>query len=103
MGQKVNSKSDIFSLGVLFFQLLTGELPFHGDNLSGLLYQITQVKHSSPRSYNQKIPKVCEQILDKALAKDPAKRFRTAGEMAHIVRILGEKMDQLIARKKAAE
>ncbi|MGD9157908.1 MAG: protein kinase [Desulfobacteraceae bacterium] len=103
MGQKVNSKSDIFSLGVLFFQLLTGELPFHGDNLSGLLYQITQVKHSSPRSYNQKIPKVCEQILDKALVKDPAKRFRTAGEMAHIIRILGEKMDQLMARKKATE
>ncbi len=103
MGQKVNSKSDIFSLGVLFYQLLTGELPFHGDNLSGLLYQITQVKHSSPRSYNPKIPKICEQILDKALSKDPAKRFRTAGEMANIIRMLGEKMDQLRARKEAAE
>lgn len=103
MGQKVNSKSDIFSLGVLFYQLLTGELPFHGDNLSGLLYQITQVKHTSPRSYNKGIPRVLEQILDKALKKDPAKRFRTAGEMAHIIRILGEKMDQLRARKNAAQ
>jgi eukaryotic-like serine/threonine-protein kinase len=99
MGQKIDSKSDIFSLGVLFYQLLTGELPFHGDNLSGLLYQITQVSHTSCREYNHRIPKACEQILDMALAKDPAKRFRTAGQMAHILRVLGEKMDQLKTKK----
>ena len=99
MGQKIDSKSDIFSLGVLFYQLLTGELPFHGDNLSGLLYQITQVKHASCRTINPRIPKACEQILDRALAKNPAQRFRTAGEMAHILRVLGEKMDQLKAKK----
>jgi CHASE2 domain-containing sensor protein/tRNA A-37 threonylcarbamoyl transferase component Bud32 len=99
MGQKINSKSDIFSLGVLFYQLLTGELPFHGDNLSGLLYQITQVKHPSPRSYNPKIPKVCEQILEKALAKDPNKRFKSAGDMAHIISALSKKIDQIRMKK----
>ena len=99
MGQKIDSKSDIFSLGVLFYQLLTGELPFHGDNLSGLLYQITQVKHPSPRSYNPKIPKVCEQILEKALAKDPNNRFKSAGDMAHIISALSTKIDQIRMKK----
>jgi len=95
MGQKIDSKSDIFSLGVLFFQLITGELPFHGENLSNLLYQITQVEHPSPKRFNPKIPKICEKILNKALAKNPAKRFNTAGEFAKIVKALGSKIDQL--------
>ncbi len=95
MGQKIDARSDIFSLGVLFFQLITGELPFHGDNLSGLLYQITQVKHPSPRNFNPKVPKICEQIIDKAMAKNPDNRFQSASDMARIIRLLGSKIDEL--------
>jgi eukaryotic-like serine/threonine-protein kinase len=101
MGQKIDSRSDIFSLGVLFYQMITGELPFHGDNLSGLLYQITQTKHPSPRSHNPKIPGICEQILDKALAKDPNKRFRSAGEMARVINALGKRIDQMRIEKSS--
>jgi CHASE2 domain-containing sensor protein/tRNA A-37 threonylcarbamoyl transferase component Bud32 len=95
MGQKIDARSDIFSLGVLFFQLITGELPFHGDNLSGLLYQITQVKHPSPRNFNPKVPKICEQIIDKAMAKNPDNRFQSAADMARIIRLLCSKIDEL--------
>ncbi|MBW1913614.1 MAG: CHASE2 domain-containing protein [Deltaproteobacteria bacterium] len=99
MGQKVSFKSDIFSLGVLFFQIITGELPFQGSNLSGLLYKITQVKHPSPRKYNPKIPKVCEQIIDKAMAKNPENRFTGANDMAKVIKLLGSKIDQLMKQK----
>jgi serine/threonine-protein kinase len=95
MGQKIDLRSDIFSLGVLFFQLLTGELPFRGENLSSLLYQITQIKHSSVQIYDPKIPKICDQILDKALAKKPADRFRSASEMERIIRLLASRIDSL--------
>ena len=98
MGQKIDARSDIFSLGVLLFQLLTGELPFRGDNLSSLLYQITQVRHPSVREYNPKVPKACGQIIDRALAKKPEERFKSATDMAKVLRLLVAKIDQL--RKK---
>ena len=100
MGQKIDLQSDIFSLGILFFQLLTGELPFQGDNLSGLLYQITQVKHLSVQTYDPRIPKICDQILDKALAKKPSDRFKSAAEMERVIRLLASRIDSF--KKKRA-
>ncbi|MBW2096872.1 MAG: protein kinase, partial [Deltaproteobacteria bacterium] len=101
MGHKIDARTDIFSLGVLFFQLLTGKLPFHGENLSGLLYNITQGKHPSVRLIESGIPKACEQIIDKALAKNPTDRFRTAGQMARYLTMLLSKIEEL-SRKKVA-
>lgn len=98
MGQKIDQKSDIFSLGVLFFQLLSGELPFQGKNLSSLLYQITQVKHPPVRDFNAKLPRVCGQIIDKALSKERDDRFKSAGEMAKVIRLLSSKINQMMRR-----
>jgi len=98
-GGEIDPRSDLFSLGVLFFQLLTGELPFKGENLNSLFYQITQIKHPSARKINPRVMKPCEQIIDKLLAKNPDDRFQRARDLARYSRILANKIDILWARK----
>ena len=97
-GYEIDGRTDIFSLGVVLFELLTGQLPFHGKNLTNLFYQITQVKHASPREINPKVPKPVEQIVDKALAKDPQQRFSTSAHFAKYLRAMISKIDQVQAK-----
>ncbi|MBW1934393.1 MAG: hypothetical protein JRI84_02385, partial [Deltaproteobacteria bacterium] len=59
---------------------------------------ITQVRHPSPRAINPRIPKPCEQIIDKALAKDPNKRFQSTAEFAKYARLLVGKIDEARSR-----
>jgi len=98
-GMEIDGRSDIFSLGIVFFQLLTGQLPFGGKTLTELFYQITQAKHPSPRQINPKVIRPCEQLIDKALAKDPDQRFQRADNFAKYLRILAGKIDEARAKK----
>ncbi len=98
-GMEIDGRSDIFSLGIVFFQLLTGQLPFGGKTLTELFYQITQAKHPSPRQINPKVIRPCEQLIDKALAKDPDQRFQRASNFAKYLKILGEKIDEARSKK----
>jgi len=99
MAGNIDARSDIFSLGVVFFQLLTGELPFKGGNLNSLFYQITQARHPSPHTINPRVIKPCEKIVDKVLAKKPDYRLQTANDLAKYIRILAHKIDALRAQK----
>lgn len=98
--QDIDGRSDIFSLGVVLFELLTGQVPFHGKSITNLLYQITQTRHPSARSINPKIPKVCDQIIDKALTKNPEKRFQKAGEFAKYLNALIRRIDKVASSRK---
>jgi len=79
-GHHADRRSDVYSLGVMLFQLLTGELPFRG-NVQMLLRQVLYEEPKSPRTLNEKIPKDLETICLKCLQKDPEKRYQTAGEL----------------------
>jgi serine/threonine-protein kinase len=99
-GEKVDGRSDIFSLGTMFFQLLTGRLPFYGDSPAALMNQIMNVKHPDPKQINPKIPKPLVTILDKALEKDRGKRYQRASRMAEDLREIQRRINAAIQKIK---
>lgn len=83
---KVDGRSDIFSLGVVLFELLTGEKPFVGDSAATLMFQIANQPHPSILTIRPDLPAACEAIIDRALQKDAAQRYQRASEMAQALR-----------------
>ncbi len=100
-GKKVDGRSDIFSLGIVLFELLTGHKPFKAGDMTALMYQITNERHLSARDLNSKIPPVVEKIIDKALEKDREKRYQTAGKMAEHLILVIAKIDEILAKNKS--
>jgi tRNA A-37 threonylcarbamoyl transferase component Bud32 len=78
----VDHRTDLYSLGVVLFQLLAGSLPFRGSNKFSMIYQITQHDAPPPSSHRAEVPETLDRIVRRAMHKEAAKRYATGDELA---------------------
>lgn len=82
-GEITDEKADIYSVGVMLYEMLTGRLPFEADNAVSVAIMQLQSEPKMPREINPQIPEGLEEITIKAMQKDPAKRYQSAAEMLY--------------------
>jgi serine/threonine protein kinase len=85
-GHRVDGRSDVFSLGVVFYELLTRKRPFKGSSREELLRRVASYEPKPPRQYDERIPKELERICQKAMAKMASERYSSAHDMADDIR-----------------
>jgi serine/threonine-protein kinase len=85
-GQPVDGRSDLFSLGVMLYQLVTGQLPFQADTISSLMFRIANEPHAPLRALRPDAPQCLHAVIERALAKSRDQRYQVGSAMARELR-----------------
>jgi serine/threonine-protein kinase len=80
-GKKVDGRSDIFSLGVVLYEMFSAEKPFKGENINALMYAITHNTYTPLPEAAPQTPACCVKIIDKLLRKGVSRRYQSAGQL----------------------
>ena len=96
-GIRVDARADIFSLGVIIYEMLTGKRPFEGDHITTIVYKIMNEEPTNIREMKRDLPEGFEQVIKKALEKDANKRYQSCKELAADLKNLGAWSDRTIS------
>ncbi len=96
-GESVDTRSDIFSFGVLLYRMFTGQMPFSGQSQVSILAKILETKHPSPREHKADIDPEIERIIDKCLQKDANERYQDTRDLVIDLRNLRRHYDSGIS------
>ncbi len=97
-GKKIDGRSDLFSLGVMLFQLVCGKLPFEGESMAQLMFRIANDAHPDIRDIRPDVPDCLSAIIDRALAKDVEARYQSGNDMAADLRTCSGNLTQSITQ-----
>src|SRR5207237_517303 len=86
IGKRADHRSDIFSLGIIVYESLFGSVPFNGENVTALMYQIVHLAPPAPSAVNHAVPELLDYIVAKMRAKPLEERYQSAQELAQDLR-----------------
>ena len=92
LGDKVDGRSDLFSLGVVLYQMSTGHLPFSAESMATLLYKIVNEQQADPGELRSDLPSSLRKVIHNALGKQPDRRYQTGAKFAEHLRMVLRRM-----------
>jgi serine/threonine protein kinase len=99
MGLAADRRSDIYSVGVILYQMLTGERPFTGNNMNIIMHKVMHQAHVPPSELNPEVSKTIDTVVNKALSKRPEDRFQTAADFMAALKLAAEATIKLTPKK----